>query len=128
MEFQGKSLRCQMLEDGIVEMTFDLHDETVNKFNRLTMEEFREVVPRQPSGVRGLKNPHYIYHPLLLRQLALVPGLKFVVLVRDPGAMLEAYHRHRARDGEAQSREAFLRAEQLLSSVRAFPYDVGIGA
>ena len=56
MEFQGKSLRCQLLEDGIVEMTFDLHDESVNKFNRLTMEEFREVVQRlsEATSLKGL--------------------------------------------------------------------------
>ena len=56
MEFQGKSLHCQMLEDGIVEMTFDLHDESVNKFNRLTMAEFREVVQRlgEAASLKGL--------------------------------------------------------------------------
>ena len=56
MEFQGKSLRCQMLEDGIVEMTFDLHNESVNKFNRLTMEEFSEVVQLlgEADSLKGL--------------------------------------------------------------------------
>ena len=32
------------------------------------------------------------------------------------------------QQGQEFTSEAFLRAEQLLSSVRAFPYDVGIGA
>mgnify|MGYP005723736125 CR=1 FL=1 len=44
MEFNGEALQCQMIEDGVVEMTFDLQNESVNKFNRVTMEEYREVV------------------------------------------------------------------------------------
>ena len=44
MEFNGEALQCRMIEDGVVEMTFDLQNESVNKFNRVTMEEYREVV------------------------------------------------------------------------------------
>ena len=56
MEFNGKSLKCRLIEDGVVEMTFDLQNESVNKFNRLTMEEYRDVVSRlgQESGLKGL--------------------------------------------------------------------------
>ena len=38
MEFNGEALQCRMIEDGVVEMTFDLQNESVNKFNRVTME------------------------------------------------------------------------------------------
>ena len=44
MEFNGESLKCRMIEDGLVEMTFDLQNESVNKFNHVTMEEYREIV------------------------------------------------------------------------------------
>ena len=44
MEFNGEALQCRMIEDGVVEMTFDLQNESVNKFNRVTMEEYRKVV------------------------------------------------------------------------------------
>ena len=56
MEFNGEALQCRMIEDGVVEMTFDLQNESVNKFNRVTMEEYREVVNQlgQESGLKGL--------------------------------------------------------------------------
>ena len=44
MEFNGEALQCRMIEDEVVEMTFDLQNESVNKFNRVTMEEYRKVV------------------------------------------------------------------------------------
>ena len=54
MNFEGNSLRCRPLEDGLVELTFDLQGESINKFNRATIEEFREVVSllQQQSRVR----------------------------------------------------------------------------
>lgn len=56
MEFNGEALQCRMIKDGVVEMTFDLQNESVNKFNCLTMEEYREVVSQlgQESGLKGL--------------------------------------------------------------------------
>ena len=56
MEFNGEALQCRMIEDGVVEMTFDLQNESVNKFNRVTLEEYREVVNQlgQESGLKGL--------------------------------------------------------------------------
>ena len=41
MEFNGEARQCRMIEDGVVEMTFDFQNESVNKFNRVTMEEYR---------------------------------------------------------------------------------------
>ena len=56
MEFNGEALQCRMIEDGVVEMTFDLQNESVNKFNRVTMEEYREVVSllRKERNLKGL--------------------------------------------------------------------------
>ena len=56
MEFNGEALQCRMIEDWIVEMTFDLQNESVNKFNRVTMEEYREVVSLlgKDQNLRGL--------------------------------------------------------------------------
>ncbi|MEC7087396.1 MAG: enoyl-CoA hydratase-related protein, partial [SAR324 cluster bacterium] len=56
MEFNGEALQCRMIEDGVVEMTFDLQNESVNKFNRVTMEEYREVVSLlgKDRNLRGL--------------------------------------------------------------------------
>ena len=56
MQYQGKAISCQPLGDGIVEMRFDLQGESVNKFNRLTVEEFRQVVDglAAEAGIKGL--------------------------------------------------------------------------
>ena len=56
MNFDGQALRCRSLEDGLVELTFDLQGESINKFNRATTEELREVVSllQQQSNIRGL--------------------------------------------------------------------------
>lgn len=56
MEFQGRALRCGMLENGIVELTFDLQGDSVNKFNRTTMEEFRSVIDemQKDASLKGL--------------------------------------------------------------------------
>lgn len=39
MLFQGKSITCTLHDGGIAEMQFNLQDESVNKFNRQTLEE-----------------------------------------------------------------------------------------
>lgn len=56
MIYQGKAITVQALEDGIVELRFDLKDESVNKFNRLTLDEFRQAVDaiKADASVRGV--------------------------------------------------------------------------
>lgn len=39
MIYEGKAVTVKPLEDGIVELNFDLEGESVNKFNRQTVEE-----------------------------------------------------------------------------------------
>jgi 3-hydroxyacyl-CoA dehydrogenase/enoyl-CoA hydratase/3-hydroxybutyryl-CoA epimerase/enoyl-CoA isomerase len=43
MEFQGQSLQVKMLDGGIAELIFDLQGESVNKFDRQTVEELKAV-------------------------------------------------------------------------------------
>lgn len=44
MIYAGVAITVNTLEDGIVEFKFDLEGESVNKFNRLTLTEFRAAV------------------------------------------------------------------------------------
>ncbi len=44
MIYEGKAITVKALESGIVELCFDLKGESVNKFNRLTLNELRQVV------------------------------------------------------------------------------------
>ncbi len=37
----GNAITVQMLSDGIAEFRFDLQGESVNKFNRATIEDFK---------------------------------------------------------------------------------------
>jgi 3-hydroxyacyl-CoA dehydrogenase/enoyl-CoA hydratase/3-hydroxybutyryl-CoA epimerase/enoyl-CoA isomerase len=56
MRFEGKTLQCSLREDGIAELTLDLKADSVNKFNRATLEELAEAaraISAEP-GVRGL--------------------------------------------------------------------------
>lgn len=55
MNHQGQAIRLTS-EDGIAEIQFDLQNESVNKFNALTLAELREVVGGLTSSaeVRGL--------------------------------------------------------------------------
>lgn len=44
MIYEGKAITVQALENGIVELNFDLKGESVNKFNRQTLEELNQAV------------------------------------------------------------------------------------
>ncbi len=56
MLFEGQSIRCEMLEDGIVNFCFDAQQDPVNKFDRTTLNEFSEVVDilATNSDVKGV--------------------------------------------------------------------------
>lgn len=56
MIYAGKAFTVSALEDGIVELKFDLQGESVNKFNRLALTELREAVDAiaADSSVRGV--------------------------------------------------------------------------
>ncbi|HEY0590541.1 MAG TPA: enoyl-CoA hydratase-related protein, partial [Thermoanaerobaculia bacterium] len=56
MKFEGKSIQCSTLDGGIVELRFDLQGESVNKFNRATLEELRDALAqiKKEPGIKGL--------------------------------------------------------------------------
>jgi 3-hydroxyacyl-CoA dehydrogenase/enoyl-CoA hydratase/3-hydroxybutyryl-CoA epimerase/enoyl-CoA isomerase len=56
MIYEGKAITVAALEDGIVELKFDLKGESVNKFNRLTLDELRQAVDaiKADASVRGV--------------------------------------------------------------------------
>jgi len=56
MDYAGQCIQCSMQEGGIAELRFDLKGESVNKFNRATLEELRRAVDavKAEPGVRGL--------------------------------------------------------------------------
>ena len=43
MIYSGKAITVQASDDGIAELCFDLQDESVNKFNALTLNELKEA-------------------------------------------------------------------------------------
>lgn len=55
MNYQGQALSVTT-SDGIAELQFDLKDESVNKFNELTLGELREAVAQLSTtpGIQGL--------------------------------------------------------------------------
>ncbi|MCG8670787.1 MAG: enoyl-CoA hydratase-related protein, partial [Pseudomonadales bacterium] len=44
MIYEGKAVTVKPLDDGIVELNFDLQGESVNKFNRATIDDLRAAV------------------------------------------------------------------------------------
>ena len=44
MIYSGTALNASLLSSGIVNLTFDLEDSSVNKFNEITLKELREAV------------------------------------------------------------------------------------
>ncbi|RTE66629.1 fatty acid oxidation complex subunit alpha FadB [Amphritea opalescens] len=54
MQFEGKAIRVQEIDSGFYELTFDLNNEPVNKFNQLTLGELKEAVT-QLGAVEDIK-------------------------------------------------------------------------
>lgn len=56
MIYEGKAITVKALEGGIVELKFDLKGESVNKFNRLTLNELRDAVVaiKDDASVKGV--------------------------------------------------------------------------
>lgn len=55
MIYEGQSLRCEMLDNGIAEVIFDSQTGSVNKFDKDTLAELKAVIEALNStdGVRG---------------------------------------------------------------------------
>ena len=43
MIFEGQSMTCQMLDDGIANVCFDNKNESVNKFDKQTLNELKSI-------------------------------------------------------------------------------------
>lgn len=56
MIYEGKAITVKALESGIVELKFDLKGESVNKFNRLTLNELRQAVDtiKADASIKGV--------------------------------------------------------------------------
>ena len=56
MIYEGKAITVKALESGIVDFTFDLKGESVNKFNRLTLNELRQSVDaiKADGSIKGV--------------------------------------------------------------------------
>ena len=56
MIYEGKAITVKALESGIVELKFDLKGESVNKFNRLTLNELRASVDaiKADGSIKGV--------------------------------------------------------------------------
>ncbi len=56
MIYEGKAITVKALEGGIVELNFDLKGESVNKFNRLTLNELRQAVDtiKAEGSIKGV--------------------------------------------------------------------------
>ena len=56
MRFDGQAIQCFMLEGGVAELRFDLQNDSVNKFNKLTLGELAEVIAllKANADVEGL--------------------------------------------------------------------------
>lgn len=55
MIYDGQSLQCKMLDNGIAEVIFDNKNESVNKFDAATLQEWKEVIEllNSTDGIRG---------------------------------------------------------------------------
>ena len=56
MIYQGNAVSVQLLDDGIAELKFDLQGESVNKFNRATLEDLRKATEaiKSDGQVKGI--------------------------------------------------------------------------
>ena len=56
MKYDGQAIQCSQLDGGIVELKFDLKEDSVNKFNALTIKELHTVIAqiKADPSVKGL--------------------------------------------------------------------------
>ncbi|MDX5297552.1 MAG: enoyl-CoA hydratase-related protein, partial [Gammaproteobacteria bacterium] len=56
MIYEGKAITVKEIEGGFAQLNFDLQGESVNKFNRLTIEELGAAADKlkQAKGIKGL--------------------------------------------------------------------------
>ena len=93
MIYSGKAITVTKTDGGIAELCFDLKDESVNKFNALTLKELQDATAAI-AGEKTLKGvivtsgkPVFIVGADITEFGALFGG--FMALVLQPGVVLE---------------------------------------
>jgi len=104
MKFEGKSIQLSLLEGGIAELRFDLAEDSVNKFNRATLEELTEVI--------GL-----IQASPEVKGLLVTSGKDCFVVGADVTEFIEYF-----KQTEEQLTEWLLRVDRLFSTVEDFDF------
>ena len=104
MKFEGQCLHCSLLEGGIAELRIDLKADSVNKFNRATLDELAEVVGllQAEPGVRGL---------------LVTSGKDCFVVGADVTEFLDHFQR-----SESELTAWLLEVDQLFSTLEDFPF------
>ena len=104
MKFEGKSIQLSLLEGGIAELRFDLADDSVNKFNRATLEELTEVIGliQACPDVKGL---------------LVTSGKDCFVVGADVTEFIEYF-----KQTEEQLTEWLLRVDRLFNTVEDFNF------
>jgi 3-hydroxyacyl-CoA dehydrogenase/enoyl-CoA hydratase/3-hydroxybutyryl-CoA epimerase/enoyl-CoA isomerase len=56
MKFEGQAIHVHMIAEGLAELRFDLKDDSINKFNRLTLTEAADAIAKIKADpeIRGL--------------------------------------------------------------------------
>ena len=56
MEYKGKAIKCNNLENNIVELVFDAEGQSVNKFDEISLTELNEDLNhlKKDKSVKGL--------------------------------------------------------------------------
>jgi len=56
MEYKGKAIKCNNIETNLVELVFDAENQSVNKFDEITLNEFKEVlnILKSDKSIKGL--------------------------------------------------------------------------
>jgi 3-hydroxyacyl-CoA dehydrogenase/enoyl-CoA hydratase/3-hydroxybutyryl-CoA epimerase/enoyl-CoA isomerase len=104
MNFEGLSLHCALLEGGVVELTFDLQGDSVNKFNKATLDELAQALAliQAEPGVKGL---------------LITSGKDCFIVGADVTEFLGYF-----QNSEEDLTEWILKVDQLFSLVEDFPF------
>lgn len=104
MKFEGQAIQCSMLEGSIAELKFDLKEDSVNKFNALTLKELREAVDRikADSSIKGL---------------LITSGKDVFIVGADVTEFLEHF-----KKSDHEMKQWLLHVDQMFSEVEDLPY------
>ena len=62
MAYSGPAFSTTMLEDGVVELRFDLAGDSVNKLNQVAIKDFdaaTQAIAKDPSVIRRISSWHW---------------------------------------------------------------------